>query len=118
MVISIPDIKRLWEVGRTNAVARTVWSLFGICQSMLANPSSTSASDMARRDRVRQRVIDYNTQLAQACAAYGPNCVFDNNAVFNYPFTLSHVSSRDYFHPNASGQAVLASVSYAAGFNW
>jgi lysophospholipase L1-like esterase len=117
-VISVPDIKRLWSAGRGNAGALSAWSLFGICQSMLANPTSTAAADNARRDRVRQRVVDFNAQLAQACAAYGPNCDFDNNAVFNYPFALSQVSTWDYFHPNASGQAVLAQISYTAGFNW
>lgn len=117
-LISIPNVYRLWEVGHVNALARTAWSLFGICQSLLANSNSTSSTDEARRQRVRQRVVDYNTQLAQACAAYGANCVFDNNAVFNYPFVLSQVSGWDYFHPNADGQAVLASLSYANGVNW
>ncbi|TDB77718.1 GDSL-type esterase/lipase family protein [Micromonospora sp. KC723] len=117
-VISIPDIHRLWQVGKDSSSARNAWSLFGICQSMLANPTSTLPADVGRRDRVRQRVVDYNTQLAQACAAYGPNCDFDDNAVFRYPFALSQVSTWDYFHPNASGQAVLASVSYAEGFGW
>ncbi len=115
-VISIPDIKRLWEVGRTSGSARTAWALFGICRSMLANPTSTAAADNARRDRVRQRVADFNAQLAAACAAYGPNCDFDDNAVFNYRFAFSQLSGWDYFHPNASGQAVLASVSFDARF--
>ncbi len=118
LVISIPDLKRLWAAGKDSASARNTWGLFGICKSMLANPSSTAAADEARRDRVRQRVIDFNAQLAQACAAYGPNCAFDGNAVFNYAFSLSQVSTWDYFHPNPSGQAVLAQVSYQAGFNW
>jgi lysophospholipase L1-like esterase len=118
LVISIPDVKRLWAAGRDSAGARNTWALFGICQSLLANPTSTAAADVARRDRVRQRVADFNTQLAQSCAAYGPNCAFDHNAVFNYPFSLSQVSTWDYFHPNASGQTVLAQISYAAGFNW
>ncbi|HEX5543068.1 MAG TPA: SGNH/GDSL hydrolase family protein [Micromonospora sp.] len=118
LVVSIPDIHRLWFVGKDNWGARTAWSTFGICQSMLANPTSTAQADIDRRNRVRQRVIDYNTQLAQACMAYGPNCTFDNNVVFNYPFALSHLSGWDYFHPNTSGQQVLASVSYAAGFGW
>ncbi|HEX6968147.1 MAG TPA: SGNH/GDSL hydrolase family protein [Micromonosporaceae bacterium] len=117
-VISIPDIYRLWYVGKDSSSARTAWSFFGICQSMLANPTSTAQADVDRRNRVRQRVIDYNTQLAQACAAYGTNCKFDGNAVFNYPFTLSHLSGWDYFHPNTSGQQVLAAVSYGAGFGW
>jgi lysophospholipase L1-like esterase len=118
MVISIPDIYHLWDVGRGSFLARTAWSLFGTCQSMLASPTSFSDADVARRDRVRQRVIDYNAELAAACAAYGPNCRFDGNAVFQYPFSLSQVSGWDYFHPNATGQAVLAEVTYQAGFRW
>jgi lysophospholipase L1-like esterase len=117
-LISIPDIRRLWQVGSTSGSARTTWSLFGICQSMLANPTSTAQADVDRRARVRQRVADFNGQLAAACVAYGANCAFDNNAVFNYPFVLSQVSGWDYFHPNTAGQTVLASVSYPAGFNW
>ncbi|SCL24977.1 GDSL-like Lipase/Acylhydrolase [Micromonospora rhizosphaerae] len=117
-VISIPDIYRLWYIGRNNLSALSAWSAFGICQSMLANATSTAPADVDRRARVRQRVVDYNTQLAQACAAYGTNCDFDGNAVFNYQFVLSQVSGWDYFHPNTSGQAVLASVSYANGFGW
>jgi lysophospholipase L1-like esterase len=117
-IASVPDIKRLWFIGKDSSSARSAWNGFGICQSMLANPQSTAQADVDRRARVQQRVIDFNTQLAQACTAYGANCKFDGNAVFNYPFVLSQVSGWDYFHPNTSGQAVLASVSYPAGFNW
>ncbi|MFI1196598.1 GDSL-type esterase/lipase family protein [Micromonospora sp. NPDC020750] len=118
LLVSVPDIHRLWSVGKDSGSARTAWSLFSICQSMLANPTSTAQADVDRRARVRQRVVDYNTQLAQACAAYGPNCDFDDNAVFGYPFTLGQLSGWDYFHPNSTGQQVLANVSYAAGFGW
>ncbi|HWL35372.1 MAG TPA: SGNH/GDSL hydrolase family protein [Frankiaceae bacterium] len=117
-ISSVPDIKRLWFIGKDSSSARNAWSGFKICQSMLANPQSTAQVDVDRRARVQQRVIDFNTQLAQACTAYGANCDFDGNAVFNYPFVLGQVSSWDYFHPNTSGQAVLASISYPAGFNW
>jgi lysophospholipase L1-like esterase len=118
LLISIPDVRRLWEVGHNSGSARTAWALFGICQSLLANPTSTAQADVDRRARGRQRVADFNDQLAQACVAYGANCAFDNNAVFNTPFTLSQVSGWDFFHPNASGQTALAAASYTAGFNW
>ncbi|MFI7080998.1 SGNH/GDSL hydrolase family protein [Micromonospora sp. NPDC049903] len=117
-VISIPDVHRLWTVGKDSGSARTAWSLFGICQSLLANPTSTAQADVDRRNRVRQRVVDFNGQLAAACAAYGSNCRYDGNAVFGYPFALSQLSGWDYFHPNAAGQQVLANVSYPAGFAW
>jgi len=116
--ISIPDVYRLWQVGHTNTAALTAWSAYGICQSLLYRAWSPSSSDAARRQRVRQRVIDYNTQLAQACAAYGSACKFDNNAVFDYQFSLAQLSTWDYFHPNTSGQAKLAQLSYANTFNW
>jgi lysophospholipase L1-like esterase len=117
-LVSVPDIKRLWYIGHTSSSAVNTWNAFGICQSMLDNPTSTAQADEDRRNRVRQRVIDFNTQLAQACTAYGATCKFDDNAIFNYQFVLSQVSGWDYFHPNASGQQVLADVSYRAGFNW
>ena len=67
-VASVPDIKQLWFVGKDNANARNVWSFAAICQSMVANPLSTAQADVDRRDRVQQRVIDYNTALATVCA--------------------------------------------------
>ncbi len=117
-VMSVPDIKRLWEVGHTSSTARFYWSAYNICQSMLANPTSFDQEDVERRDRVQQRVIDYNSELADACAGYGANCTFDDNAVFGFPFELEHLSGWDYFHPNTEGQALLAEISYEAGFNW
>jgi lysophospholipase L1-like esterase len=105
-------VHRLWAVGQGSLLARGAWRLLHICQALLANPTSTAPVDAQRRDRVRQRVIDYNTQLAQACEAYGPNCAFDHNAVFNYPFTLDHISGWDFFHPNATGQRELAAVTW------
>lgn len=116
-VASVPDIKRLWYIDKGNYWARSAWSSYKICQSMLANPTSTATVDVDRRNRVQQRVIDYNTQLAQACALHA-HCLFDGNAVFNYQFTSSQVTGWDYFHPNDSGQAALATVTYNAGFGW
>jgi lysophospholipase L1-like esterase len=116
-VASIPDLKRLWAVAKGDWRARFTWAVGGICQTMLRNPTSTAQADEDRRNRVRQRVIDFNTQLQQSCAAH-TFCRFDGKAVFSYPFTFSMLSGWDYFHPNTGGQAVLAQVTYAAGFGW
>jgi lysophospholipase L1-like esterase len=124
-VASIPNIKRLWSIAKDNATARTYWSWFGICQSMLANPTSTAEADVQRRERVLQRVVGFNNQLAEACAAYNlaykANCKFDDNAVFNYQFVLSQVSAWDYFHPNRAGQRKFAEITWLyakTGFGW
>lgn len=115
-VVSVPNVYQLWNLFKDNAWARFVWVSAGICQSLLANPTSTQTADVQRREMVRQRNIDYNTQLAQVCAAF-VKCLFDGNAAFNTAFIANDVSG-DYFHPSVAGQAKLASVSWSAGYTW
>ncbi|MBB2915421.1 lysophospholipase L1-like esterase [Streptosporangium becharense] len=117
-VASIPDIKRLWQVGKDSVVARGFWAFGRICPTMLSRPTATSAADRARRDRVRARVVGYNAALARVCAAYGPACRFDGNALFNQRFTLNHVSRWDYFHPSAAGQRLIAQRTFDAVRDW
>jgi lysophospholipase L1-like esterase len=117
LVASIPDLKRLWRIGKDSPAVRGTWMLTGVCQSMLANPASTAPQDEARRDRVRQRVADYNDALRRVCRD-NPPCRFDNNAVFEDRFELEQLSTRDYFHPNIDGQQAIADVTYRNGFRW
>jgi lysophospholipase L1-like esterase len=114
-VVSIPNVYQLWNVLHNNLGAQAVWALFSVCQSMLANPTSTAQADVDRRARVLQRDIDFNTALQGICGQY-VKCRFDDNAVFNTTFTASDVTSRDYFHPSVAGQARLAAVSWSAGY--
>lgn len=116
LVVSIPDVYQLWNLFKNNFWARFIWSSADICQSLLANPTSTQTADVQRRADVQKRNRDYNTQLAQVCAAF-VNCLFDGNASFNTTFTTSDVSG-DYFHPSVAGQTKLASVSWNAGYTW
>jgi lysophospholipase L1-like esterase len=113
-VVSIPNVYHLWEIFRNNFFARFIWSIGNVCQSLLANPTSTADADVARRAAVAQRNVDFNAQLAQVCATY-VRCRFDNNAVYNTEFTSSDAAG-DYFHPSISGQAKLALVSWNAGY--
>jgi len=115
-VVSIPDAYQLWSLFHNNWWARFIWSAGGVCQSLLANPTSTLQVDVQRRLDVRQRNIDYNTQLAEVCAAFA-KCRFDNNAVFNTQLTKSDIAG-DYFHPSIAGQAKLSSVSWSVGYAW
>jgi lysophospholipase L1-like esterase len=116
-VVSIPDVYRLWLLFHDNSSARFAWRLTGFCKSMLANPGSTAPADEARRQRVRQRIVDYNAVLAEGCALY-IHCRFDGNAVFDYAFQRKDVSKVDYFHPSREGQRVLAAVTWEAGYDF
>ena len=115
-VVSIPRVMGLYELFRGNWWARFIWSVGGVCQSLLANPTSTNQADVDRRARVDQRNRDFNQVLAEVCAAT-PQCLWDGGAAFNTAFVASDVSG-DYFHPSASGQRKLAEVSWANGYTW
>lgn len=113
-VSSIPNIYNLWDVLKGNASARFIWGLFGICQSMLANPLGNTAADVARRNAVRQRNIDFNTILQEECAEY-IHCRYDGGAAFALNFLASDVSTQDYFHPNTNGQVKAALTAWNSG---
>ena len=114
-VVSIPNVYNLWSVLKDSFTARTVWSLFGVCQSMLANPLSTSQADIDRRARVLQREVDFNAVLQSVCAQHA-RCRYDGGAVFGTTFSASDITARDDFHPSIAGQAKLAAVTWAAGY--
>ncbi|MGW1061652.1 GDSL-type esterase/lipase family protein [Micromonospora rubida] len=117
LVVSIPDLYRLWEVGHTDSRAVRAWR-HGICPALLADATSTAPDDVARRARVRDRIDAYNTQLKAACRAHGSRCRYDGGAVHRVRFTLDLVNALDWFHPNVAGQGRLADATWrAAGFD-
>ncbi len=115
-VASIPDLQQLLDIGENSANARQIWAAARICPSMLANPLSEEQEDIERRERVRQRVIDFNSVLEQVCEEESPYCRFDDNAVFSYPFQLRHLSTVDYFHLSIAGQNVVAELTWRKSF--
>lgn len=110
---SLPNVYRLWEIFHTNSSAVNTWNSLKICQSLLANPTSTAQADEERRLQVRQRVEEFDSVLQSVCAKY-TQCKYDNGAGFKTVFNTNDVSTRDYFHPSIEGQALIASVAWQA----
>jgi lysophospholipase L1-like esterase len=116
-VAGIPNIYRLWRIFKDNLLARTTWSLFDICQSLLDNPRSDDPEDIARRERVRERIIALNQQLLEVCELY-IHCRFDGSVVYSFRFMAEDVSKRDYFHLSLEGQRELAAITWTASFDF
>ncbi|MFE9644104.1 SGNH/GDSL hydrolase family protein [Streptomyces sp. NPDC006365] len=109
-VASVPDLKRLWSIGRTSEASKRLWKL-GICPSMLADPDDLGAVSTSRRDSVQDRVKEYNAVLEDVCAK-DKLCRFDTGAVYKYRFDAAQLSTVDWFHPSTSGQKLLAEMAY------
>ncbi len=108
---SLANVYRLWEIFHTNTNAVNTWNTLKICQSLLANPTSTAKADEERRIQVRTREEEYDTVLESVCAKY-TQCKFDKDAGFKTVFNTNDVSTRDYFHPSIEGQALIASKAW------
>jgi lysophospholipase L1-like esterase len=109
-VSSIPNIYQLWSTLHTNVAARLVWASARICQSMLSSSNTES-----QRQAVAAHETELNNALQSTCASYS-FCRWDNLATYNVKFSSSQVSTLDYFHPNESGQALLAGKTWAASY--
>jgi lysophospholipase L1-like esterase len=117
LVVSLPDVGRMWETGEDELFARTVWSTADICQSMLDNPRSSKPADLDRRQRVRDRVTAYNAKLREVCATW-QHCRYDGGAVNAQRFGKNDLSHWDWFHPSVAGQRALAEVTSKQGYTW
>ncbi|MFY1671886.1 SGNH/GDSL hydrolase family protein [Plantactinospora sp. WMMB334] len=113
LVVSIPNLHRIWEIGHEDTRAVRAWR-GRICPALLANPTSTEPADRTRRSTFRARIDAYNEQLAAACKAYGSRCRYDGGAAHRVRFGLDLLNRLDYFHPNAAGQKELAEVTWRA----
>lgn len=110
---SLANAYRLWEIFHTNSSAVSTWNTLKICQSLLANPTSTEPADVTRREQFRTREEEYDKVLGSVCEAY-TQCKFDKDAGYKSLFGTSDVTTRDYFHPSIEGQALIASVAWTA----
>nr|MDT0657287.1 GDSL-type esterase/lipase family protein [Micromonospora sp. DSM 115978] len=113
LVVSIPDLYRLWQIGHREERVVETWN-FGICPALLANPTSTAEADVRRRNTFRERIDAYNDHLSAACSRYGKNCRHDGGAAHEVRFTLDMVTSLDHFHPNVAGLNKLADATWSA----
>lgn len=116
-VASIPNVHRLWRILHETEAAVRRWNANTICQSMLANPTSTLRADAARRNRVLNHIVALNGALAAVCAEY-THCRYDGGAAFGYAFEAGEVSTNDYFHPSVAGQASFASVEWEVAWEF
>jgi len=117
LVVSIPNVYRVWQIGHSNRVAVRAWAR-DVCPTLLANPTSLSDADADRRRAFRDRVAAYDRELEAACVDYGQHCRWDGGAVHKVKFELNSLAPFDFFHPNAGGQQSMADVTFPRDFNW
>lgn len=104
LVTGVVNVRRVYDVGRTNLGCLLKWNILTFCKSMLTNGSS-------QRTVATNANINYNNSLAAITAAQG---VWYDADTYGIAFSRSQLSNIDCFHPDISLQAQAAQVSYDA----
>ncbi|GAA1998035.1 SGNH/GDSL hydrolase family protein [Microbacterium ulmi] len=113
VAFSVPDLLRLWELGRDDPAIAKAWGASPSCRSLLGNADSDAAADVARRAEIGALLDAYDDAIARACAATA-GCTFDDGAVHGVVFQDDDVSEVDHFHASRAGQATLAAAAWPA----
>lgn len=108
-VASIPDLLNLWQQGRNNPEIVTRWDEYRMCNSLLEDPNGFTLDDIQRRKEVENQIVAYNKILAEECSQ-AKNCLFDNNQLHSYNFTVEEISTFDGFHPSTLGQNKISTI--------
>jgi lysophospholipase L1-like esterase len=109
LLVPIPDMYNLWEVGIENR-CQWKWSLHGFCRKLL-NRDRTQLE----REQFAERLHDANVTLASLADRYKEHVAFDLELA-SAEFTFDQVSNIDCFHPSKKGQAYLAETSWQAAY--
>ncbi|MEX2015825.1 MAG: GDSL-type esterase/lipase family protein [Candidatus Hydrogenedentales bacterium] len=104
LVVEVPNVGRIYDVGRFDFWCLVKWDTFGFCDNMLTNGST-------QRNAAKARNVEYNNALRTLSSQQG---VFFDDDTFEINFSKGSLSNIDCFHPDMSLQATLASVTYSA----
>ncbi|KJL40337.1 GDSL-type esterase/lipase family protein [Microbacterium trichothecenolyticum] len=111
VAFSVPDLLRLWELGRADPEIVRMWDESPGCRSLLASADSDAAADVDRRASVEALVAEYDLAIEAACAA-AEGCTSDGGAVHDIRFEPEDISALDHFHASRAGQATLAAGAW------
>jgi lysophospholipase L1-like esterase len=121
-VAAIPDIKRLYDIGKDKSalgIVRCEWlwalTVLGFpCGSMLSR-----SNDEGDRLYVQQRNIGYNQILEevtlQKAALHNDKFISFTDVSFQIPFQERDISNLDCYHPSSHGQKLLARETWNDG---
>lgn len=104
LVVEVPNVGRIWDVGKWDFWCQAKWNTFGFCNNMLTNGST-------QRNAAKARNVEYNNALRTLSAQQG---VFFDDDLFEINFSKGSLSNIDCFHPDLGLQATLAAVTYSA----
>ena len=104
LVTGTVNVRRVYDVGKSNFGCLLKWNIFTWCKNMLVNGST-------QRTEATNMNIAYVNSLASLTAAQG---VWYDGDSYGIAFSRGQLSSVDCFHPDISLNNDMANVTYSA----
>ena len=105
---SIPNMYRLYYLGKDTCSKH--WDFFNACPALL-NSKRTDTE----REAFLGRLIAANATLQKLASKYEDNVKFVGE-VFDYEFSIEHLSNYDCLHPSIEGQNELSRITWEHGW--
>lgn len=106
LLVPVPDMNRLYELGKENKKCQIVWNLLPLCKPLLTKKVTDN-----QRDEFSQRIKDLNAKLKEVSTEY-PNNAFYYDFIAEIEYDEEHISEIDCFHPSAYGQKMIAEFTF------
>jgi lysophospholipase L1-like esterase len=106
LLVPIPNMNRLYELGKYKESCRVVWDLIPLCKPLF----DWNVTDN-ERGQFAERVKDINSKLKEISELY-PSNAFYYEVLEEVNFDEKHVSEIDCFHPSAYGQKMIAEYTF------
>lgn len=108
LISSLPDIRRLYEIGKEKRFCRTVWNTGRVCPKILSPRAKN-------REIYFDRWQAMNDEISNIARDNHTNIIFTEE-ISNYQFTDEDISRWDCFHPSAKGQNKISETLWMLGW--
>ena len=115
LISSLPNIDALHNIAIdqplfVGTTCKDIWKTIKLCHTL------TLEDNPVERQKIAQRVLQYNTALQNIAQDRGANGkVKFAKSIYDVKFTANDISV-DCFHPNPHGQQMLSDASFSDGF--
>jgi lysophospholipase L1-like esterase len=106
LLVPVPNMNRLWELGKDNKKCLAVWRGLNLCNPLFGRNVTDEG-----RERFSERIKGINSTLKEISEKYPTNVAY-YDFLTEIEFDEEYISEIDCFHPSAYGQKMIADVTF------
>lgn len=106
LLVPVPNMNRLWELGKDNKKCLAVWRGLNMCDPLFGRNVTDE-----EREHFSDRIKGINSSLKEISEKYPTNVAY-YDFLTEIEFDEEYISKIDCFHPSPYGQKMIADVTF------